>query len=86
MNNNYLFNKIEFNYDNSETQVIDGKSKLELTKIDEKIYVKDLSYMNLEKCKEIILLHPSDFLLKKDEVKKEFENTFKIKTYFARRE
>lgn len=48
--------------------------------------IKHLSYMNLEKCKEIILLHPSDFLLKKDEVKKEFENTFKIKTYYARRE
>lgn len=46
--NEYLLNKLDYNYDNSETKVIDGKTKLELNKIDEKKYVKDLSYMNLD--------------------------------------
>lgn len=43
-----------------------------------------LRKMDLSNCKEIILLHPSMFLIKKEETKKDFEQEFKIKTYFAR--
>lgn len=43
-----------------------------------------LKNMNLSNCKEIVLLHPSAFLLSKEKTKKEFEQEFKIKTYFAR--
>ena len=43
-----------------------------------------LRKMDLSKCEEIVLLHPSMFLIKKEETKKEFEQEFKIKTYFAR--
>ena len=46
--------------------------------------VTELEKMNLEKCKEIVLLHPSAFLINKELVKQEFERKFKIKTYFAK--
>lgn len=44
---------------------------------------KHLRKMNLSNCKEIVLLHPSAFLISKENTKKEFEKEFKIKTTFA---
>lgn len=43
-----------------------------------------LRNMNLSQCKEIVLLHPSAFLIGKEKTKKEFEQEFRIKTYFAK--
>lgn len=43
-----------------------------------------LRHMNLSNCKEIILLHASSFLLSKNNIKKEFEQEFKIKTNFGK--
>lgn len=43
-----------------------------------------LRNMDLSNCKEIILLHPSAFLIGKEKTKKEFEQEFRIKTYFAK--
>lgn len=43
-----------------------------------------LRKMDLSQCEEIILLHPSAFLISKEQTKKEFENEFKIKTTFAK--
>lgn len=43
-----------------------------------------LKYMDLSKCKKIVLLHPSSFLINKKETIKEFEESFGIETIFAR--
>ena len=43
-----------------------------------------LHRMNLSKCKEIVLLHASEFLISHIKTKEEFEREFHIKTYFAK--
>ena len=43
-----------------------------------------LKHFNLSKCKEIVLLHPSSFLIGKKKTIEEFEATFNIPTRFAK--
>lgn len=43
-----------------------------------------LRHFDLSNCKEIVLIHASKFLINKEKTKQEFEQEFKIKTYFAR--
>lgn len=92
---NFKFNKIfiEANYDDILLQnALDSEEnefKLKhirqcsthMSKENCKLHLKN---MDLSKCEEIILLHPSAFLIGKEKTKQEFEQEFKIKTYFAR--
>lgn len=92
---NFKFKKIfiECNYDDFLLQnALDNENdefKLKhirqvsthMSKENCKLHLKN---MNLSQCKEIVLLHPSAFLISKEKTKQEFEQEFKIKTYFAR--
>ena len=91
---NFKFDKIyiECNYDDEKLQeVLDSGEDNYLkhvrqvsTHMSKNNCILHLEKMNLEKCKEIVLLHPSAFLINKELVKQEFERKFKIKTYFAK--
>lgn len=92
---NIKFNKIyiELNYNDELLQeVLDSENdefrlkhiRQVSTHMSKENCKAHLRKMDLSKCEEIVLLHPSMFLIKKEETKKEFEQEFKIKTYFAR--
>ena len=92
---NFKFSKIflEANYDDELLQrALDNENdeyKLKhirqvsthMSKENCKLHLRN---MDLSNCKEIILLHPSAFLIGKEKTKKEFEQEFRIKTYFAK--
>lgn len=92
---NFKFNKIfiEANYDDVLLQnALDNENNeykikhirqcsTHMSKENCKLHLKN---MDLSNCQEIILLHPSAFLIGKEKTKNEFEQEFKIKTYFAR--
>lgn len=92
---NFKFEKvyIEANYDDELLQNVmeseNDEFKLKhirqvsthMSKENCKLHLRN---MDLTNCKEIVLLHPSMFLIGKEKTKKEFEQEFKIKTYFAR--
>lgn len=92
---NFKFSKIfiECNYDDELLQrALDNENdeyKLKhirqvsthMSKENCKLHLRN---MDLSQCKEIILLHPSAFLIGKEKTKKEFEQEFRIKTYFAK--
>ena len=92
---NFQFKKIyiESNYDDELLQsALDNENdeyKLKhirqvsthMSKENCKLHLRN---MNLSNCKEIVLLHPSAFLIGKEKTKKEFEQEFRIKTYFAK--
>lgn len=92
---NFKFSKvfIECNYDDELLQRAldneDNEFKLKhirqvsthMSKENCKLHLRN---MDLSQCKEIVLLHPSAFLIGKEKTKQEFEQEFRIKTYFAR--
>lgn len=92
---NFKFNRIfiECNYDDELLQrVLDNENdeyKLKhirqvsthMSKENCKLHLRN---MDLSQCQEIVLLHPSSFLIGKEKTKKEFEQEFRIKTCFAK--
>lgn len=92
---NFKFNRIfiECNYDDELLQrVLDNENdeyKLKhirqvsthMSKENCKLHLRN---MELSNCKEIVLLHPSSFLIGKEKTKKEFQQEFRIKTCFAK--
>ena len=73
---------IECNYNDDELQYVlnlddDSLRKKHIrqvsTHMSKSNCIKHLEYMNLEKCKEIVLLHPSDFLIKKEQTKQKLK-------------
>ena len=92
---NFKFDKvyIECNYDDDKLKEILSSENDELrekhirqvsTHMSKENCKTHLRYMNLSKCKEIVLLHASAFLINKIYTKIEFEKEFKIKTNFAK--
>lgn len=91
---NFKFDKIyiEANYDDDMIQEALDSSEANMIKHIRQVSThmskenckEHLRNMDLSKCKEIILLHPSAFLINKEKIKHEFEKEFKIKTYFAK--
>ena len=91
---NFKFNAIyiECNYDDYELQAtLDSGEDNYLkhvrqcsTHMSKENCKEHLRKMDLSNCKEIVLLHPSAFLISKEKTKQEFEQEFKIKTYFAK--
>lgn len=92
---NFKFNiiLIESNYDDELLQqVLDSENdeyrlkhiRQVSTHMSKENCKEHLRKMDLSNCEEIILLHPSAFLIGKEKTKKEFEQEFKIKTYFAK--
>ena len=83
---------IECNYDDYELQAtLDSGEDNYLkhvrqcsTHMSKENCKEHLRKMDLSNCKEIVLLHPSAFLISKEKTKQEFEQEFKIKTYFAK--
>lgn len=93
---NFKFDKvyIECNYDDKEVQSIldsgveDDKRKKYIRQISTHMSkancIKHLKMMNLSKCKEIVLLHASEFLISHKKTCEEFERIFRIHTTFAK--
>ncbi len=93
---NFKFNKvyIECNYDDEEVQkILDSGSEEEKRKkyirqisthMSKANCIKHLQAMNLSNCTEIVLLHPSEFLISHKKTIEEFERIFGIHTEFAK--
>lgn len=92
---NFKFDKIyiECNYDDDllkeRLAVIEDSKHTKYmrqisTHMSKKNCIEHLKHMDLSKCKEIILLHPSAFLISKLKTKSDFEKELKIKTNFAK--
>lgn len=88
----FRFVAIECNYDEKilerclENELDEKRSKYlrQLsTHMGKNNCIEHLKHMNLTQCEEIILLHASIFLISKEQIIKEFESVFNIKTIFA---